>query len=148
MFVPLLFITYINEMFKLVENRLFAYADESTLLAGFRKPADRPAVAASLNWDLANIQELCNHWCMILNPNKTEALVLIRFRTVNPPHDDLVLSHVSIKGNPNIGIIGVKFDSKLTFEDHVHGIVSHVSQTIGILRMVKRIFVDTSVLFR
>ena len=57
-------------MFELVENRLFVYADHSTLLAVVRKPADRPAVAASLNRDLARIHEWCNHRCMILNPNK------------------------------------------------------------------------------
>ena len=45
---PLLFIIYKSEMFELVENRLFAYADDSTLLAVVRKPADRPAVVASL----------------------------------------------------------------------------------------------------
>ena len=36
----------------------------------------------------------------------------------------------------------------ITFEDHVRGIVSRVSQRIGILRLVKRVFVDTSVLLR
>ena len=46
----LLFILYKKiEMFELVQNRLFAYADDSTLLAVVRMPADRPAVAASLN---------------------------------------------------------------------------------------------------
>ena len=54
---PFVFILYTSEMFELVENRLFAYADDSTLLAVVRKPADRPAVAASLNRDLARIQE-------------------------------------------------------------------------------------------
>ena len=42
----------------------------------------------------------------------------------------------------------MKFDSKLTFEDHVCGIVSSVSRIIGILKVVKHIFVDTSVLLR
>ena len=46
---PLLFILYTSEMFQLVDDRLFAYADDSTLLAVIRKSADRPAVAASLN---------------------------------------------------------------------------------------------------
>ena len=64
-------------MFELVENRLYAYADDFTLVAGVRKPADRPAVAASLNRDLAMILEWCNHWCMILNPNKTKLQWLI-----------------------------------------------------------------------
>ena len=86
---------------------------------------------------------------MILqNPNKTNSLVVSRSRTVNPPHSDLVLSGVSIGASPNLDILGVKFDSRLTFEDHVRRIVSRVSQRIGILRLVKRVFVDTSVLLR
>ena len=67
---------------------------------------------------------------------------------MSPPHGDLVLSGVSIRASPNLDILGVKFDSKLTFEDHVRGIVSRVSQRILILRLVKSIFVDTSVLLR
>ena len=58
---PLLFILYTSKMFELVENRLFAYADNSTLLASVHKPADRPAVSATLDRDLARIQEWCNH---------------------------------------------------------------------------------------
>ena len=64
---------------------------------------------------------------------------------MNPPHGDLVLSRVSIRASPNLAILGVKFDRKLTFVDHVSGIVSRVSQRIGILRLVKRLFVDTCV---
>ena len=45
---PLLFILYTSEMFDMVENRLFAYADDSTMLAVIRRPSDRPTVAASV----------------------------------------------------------------------------------------------------
>ena len=44
----LLFIHYTSKMFELVKNRLYAYADDSTLVAVVSKPADRPAVAASI----------------------------------------------------------------------------------------------------
>ena len=54
---------------------------------------------------------------------------------------------LSIRVRPNLDIIGVKFD-KLTFEDHVCGIVSRVFQRIGSLRLVKRILGDTFVLPR
>ena len=121
MFGSLLFIPYTSEMFELVENRLFAYADDSTLLAVVRKPGDRPAFAASLNtgtW-LVFIQEWYNHWCIILNA------ILKGF--VSPPHGDLVLSWISIRASANLDILGVKFDSKITFEDHVRGIVSRAS---------------------
>ena len=83
-----------------------------------------------------------------MNLNKTKALVVSRSRTVNPPHGDLVLSVVSISASPNLDILGVKLDSRLTFEDHVRGIISSVSQRICILRLLKTVFVDTSVLFR
>ena len=56
------------------------------------------------------------------------------------------LHEVSIRASPNLDIFGVKFDRKLTIEDHVRGIVSRVSERIFILRLVKRTFVDTSVL--
>ena len=68
---PLLFILYTSEMFELVENRPFSYADDFTLLAVIRKPADRPAVAASLNRDLARIQE----WCKIITKLRHLSLV-------------------------------------------------------------------------
>ena len=70
----LLFILYTSEMFELVEERLFACVVYSTLLAVVRKPADRPAVGASLNRELAKIMEWCNHLCMILNRYKSKAL--------------------------------------------------------------------------
>ena len=82
--VALLFNLYTSEMFQLVENRLFAYADDSTLLAVVRKPADTSAVATSLNTELATIQEWYNLWCIILNPNKTKALAVSRYRAVSP----------------------------------------------------------------
>ena len=73
---PLLFFVYTSEMFEPVENRIFVYADDSTLLAVVYKAVNRPAVAASISRELAKIEEWCNYWCMILNPNKTMALAV------------------------------------------------------------------------
>ena len=58
------------------------------------------------------------------------------------------LSGVSICTSPNLDILGLRFAGRLAFEDHVRGIVYRVSQRIGILRLVKRVFVDISVLLR
>ena len=85
---------------------------------------------------------------MILNPDQIKTLVARRSRTVNPPDGDLVMSGVSICASPNLDILGLKFDNQLTFEGHVRGIVSLASERIGILRFLKRIFVDISVLLR
>ena len=88
------FHTYTSEIFDLVLNKVHGYADDSTLLAVVRKPADRLAVAASLNRDLARIQEWCNHWCLILTPYKTKVLLVSRSSTLKSPHGDLVMSGV------------------------------------------------------
>ena len=56
------------------------------------------------------------------------------------------LSGVPILSNPCLDILGARFDCKLKFESHVRGVVSWVSQRIGILMMVNRVYADTSVL--
>ena len=144
---PFLFILYTSEIFQLVHNRLYAYVDDCTLLAVLLKPADWLAVAASLNRDLVKIQEWCNHWWIILNPNKTKALVVSKSWTVNHPivrwsclvfpfalvPTTIFLAWSLTAGSP----------SKTMFS-----VLPLVSQRIGILRLVKRVFVDTSVLLR
>ena len=52
---PLLFILYTSEMFEMMKNRLYACADDSTLLAVVRKLADKPAVPACPNRTVARI---------------------------------------------------------------------------------------------
>ena len=44
------FILYTSKMFELVENGIFDYADNSTILAIVRKPADRPQLLPPLTW--------------------------------------------------------------------------------------------------
>ena len=147
-FGPLLFVLYTSEMFDLVENRFFTYADDSTLRAVIRRSSDRPTLVVSVNRDLARIHERCGHWCMLLNPKKSKALVVSRSRIVYPPHGDLGLAGVPILSNPSLDILGVRFDCRLTFESHVLGVVSQVSQRIGILRILNGVYADTSVLLR
>ena len=85
--------------------------DENNIHSNNKMPSFFPVdvvLSISATW---MIQELCNHWRMILNPNKTKAFVVSRSRTVRPPHGDLVLSGVSIRASLNIDILGVKFGS-------------------------------------
>ena len=131
----LLFILYTSEMFELVENRLYAYDANFTLLAVVPNRADRPAVAASLNRDLTKIQEWCNHWCMMRNPNKTKALVVGRSWTVNHPHGDLVFRHLR-KSLP-LHSIGVKFDTSSSSKTKCAWCCLSYFGEIGILRLVK-----------
>ena len=52
-----------------------------------------------------------------------------RSRTVNPPQGD-GLVRVSVCASPYLYILGMKFDSKLIFEDRACGIVSRVKEWV------------------
>ena len=54
---PLLFLLYIADIPRLLQNELVGYADDSTLLRRIPHPCDRSSVAASLNDDLAVISD-------------------------------------------------------------------------------------------
>ena len=51
----LLFLLYTAELFSVVENKLYGYADASTLVAVVSSPGERVAVSESMNRDLNRI---------------------------------------------------------------------------------------------
>ena len=143
---PLLFILYTHDMWIGLENQLVAYADDATLIAVIPSPHHRHLVSESLNRNLATIYDWCSLWGMKLNANKTQSMIVSRSRTVYPNHRDLFINNVALTTCGSFKILGVLFDSKFTFEQHVHSISSSVAQKIGLLRKSYKIFGDSSVL--
>ena len=131
-----------------LENMLVSYADDATLLALIPSPNMRSDVTESLNADLSKISSWCNLWGMRLNPNKTQSMIVSRSRTVFPPHLDLLVGSISLSSCDSFKILGIIFDSKLTFERDICSISSSVAQKIGLLSISFRIFADPDVLLR
>ena len=120
-------------------KRVVASQDVAWRCAASKSSAEQRVVVAALGSGMKDTA-MWHVPHMILNIKKIKALLVSWSRIVNLPHGDFVLSGVSIKAIiPNLDTLGVKFDRKLTFEDHMRGLVS---------RVVKRIFVDTPVLLR
>ena len=61
---PQLFILYTAELFSIMENKLYGYADDSTLVAVVPSPGERVAVSESMNRDLNRVSVWCNLWGM------------------------------------------------------------------------------------
>ena len=74
---PLLFLLYIADLPRLLQNELVGYPDDSTLLCRIPHPRDRSSVAASLNDVLAVISDWCSRWCMLVNPSKTKGCLFL-----------------------------------------------------------------------
>ena len=56
---PQLFLLYTAELFSIVENKLYGYADDSTLVAVVPSPGERVAVSESMNRDLNRVSVWC-----------------------------------------------------------------------------------------
>ena len=105
-------------------------------------PGVRVTVAESLIRDLGRVSEWCDLWGMKLNASKTKTMIVSRSCTMHPQSPPLTIGGTVLKESDNLVILGVTFDSKLTFEKH-HCLVSRAaSQRLGILRKSWRVFHD------
>ena len=143
---PLLFLLYTSELFPILENKLIGYADDSTLMAVVPSPGVRVAVAESLIHDLGRASEWCDLWGMKLNASKTKTMIVSRFRTVHPLSPPLTIGGTVLKESNDLVILGVTFDSKMTFEKHLRSVFRAASHRLGILRKSWRVFHDRSLL--
>ena len=135
---PLLFLLYMADLPRLLQNELVGYADDSTLLNMIPHPRDRSSVATSLNDDLAVISDWCSRWGMLVNLSKTRGMLISR--TVEPLFPDLVIDGSVVEMVSELKILGVILDSKLTFEKHVRAIAASGSMRVGILRKTMSVF--------
>ena len=124
------------------------YADDTTIYVIIPKPSLRALYARLLTEDLIFIKAWCRQWRMQLNPGKTKCIIFSRSRTANPIHPDLSLGEVLIENVEHFKLLGVIFDSKLTFELHLREITSIVSQKIGIIRKCWQVYSDNSLILK
>ena len=141
-FGTLLFLLYTSELFFNLENKLIGYADDSTLMAVEPSPGARVTVAESLNRDLVRVNAWCDLWGMKLNASKTKIMRVSSSRTMHPQSPPLTIDGTVLKESIYLGILGVTFDSKLTFEKHLRSVSRAVSQRLVILRKSWRVFHD------
>ena len=110
-------------------------------------PGIRVAVAESLICDLGRISEWCDLWKMKLNASKTKTMIVSRSRTMHPQSPPLTIGGTVLKES-DLVILGVTFDSKMTFEKHLRSASRAASQRLGILRKSWRVFHERALLGR
>ena len=97
-------------------------------------PGVRVAVAESMVRDLGRVSEWCNLWGMKLNASKTKTMIVSRSRTMHLQSPRLTIGGTVLKKSNDLVILGVTFDSKMTFEKHLRSVSRAASQRLGILR--------------
>ena len=145
---PLLFLLYTSELFSILENKLIGYADDSTLMVVVPSPGVRVTVVEFLIRDLSRVSEWCDHWGMKVNASKTKTMIVSRSCTMHPLSPPFTIDGTVLKESDDLVILGVTFDCKLTFEQHLLLVCGAGSQRLSILRKSWRVFHDRSLLER
>ena len=90
----------------------------------------------------------CDLWGMKLNASKTKTMILSRSLTMHPQSPPLPIGGTALKESGDLVILGVIFDSNMTFEKHLRSVSTAASQRLGILRKSWRVYHDRSLLGR
>ena len=69
-----------------------------------------------------------------MNASKTKTMIVSRSRTMHPQSPPLTISGTLLKESDDLVILGVTFDSKMTFEKHLRSVSRAALQRLGILR--------------
>ena len=83
-----------------------------------------------------------------MNISKTKTMIVSRSRTMYPQSPPLTIGGTVLKESDDIVILGVTFDSKITFEKHLRSVSRAASERLGILRNSFRVFHDRSLIRR
>ena len=91
---------------------------------------------------LAGLVSGVNSWGKKLNAGKSRTMIVSRSRTMHPQSPALTIGGTALKEFDDLVILGVAFDSKLAFEQHLRLVQRAASQRLGILRVSWRVFND------
>ena len=99
-----------------MENKLYDYADDSTLVTVVPSPGERASVSESMDRDLNRVSVWCDLWGMKLNASKTKTMIISRSPTVHLQLTLLTLDGTVLRESADLVILEVTFDAKMTFE--------------------------------
>ena len=82
-----------------------------------------------------------------MNASKTKTMIVSRSRTIHYQSPALTIGGTVVKESDGLVILGVTFDSKMTFVKHLRSVSRAASQRFGILRKSRQIFHDRLLLW-
>ena len=103
-------------------------------------PGVRVTVAESMIRDLGRVSGWYDLWRMKLNTSKVKTMILYRSCTMHSKSPQLTIGRTVLKESDELVLLGVTFDSKMSFEKHLHSVSRAASLRLGILRKSWRVF--------
>ena len=82
--------------------------------------------------DLVKVSEWYDLCRMKLNASKTKIMIVSRSSTMHPQSPALTIGGTVLNESDDLVILGVTFDSKITFEKYLRSVSRAASQRLGI----------------
>ena len=128
---PLLFILFINDIFKIsIKGEMFLFADDMTLIIRDKSIQN---LNEKVNHSLLLLSEYFKENRLILNVEKSFSLI---FGTKNECFSPLYLNEC-IQMTNEIKILGVIIDKKLSFESHLNMVSKKLSKICSIAKRLR-----------
>lgn len=127
---PLLWNAYINDLLNLIPSAK-AYADDVTLTQSYG-PGEEAATAESFNSALSRIAAWGKKWQVKFATHKTQLLNISR----TSPALRLAFDGEVLTPKDEVEVLGVTYDSKLTFKTHIERLAREASGKLAILRRI------------
>ncbi len=132
---PILFLIYINDIVNNLESNPFLFADDTSLF----EILDQPHEAISkINRDLHRINLWSEQWRVTFSAPKTHYMIFSK-KIIKPIYQPLYFGGQQIQQIPQHKHIGLNFNEKLTWDDHIKAICSKAMQRVGILKRTSRL---------
>lgn len=130
---PTLFSIFINDLFhNLPANvQTSLYADDSTI---WTISDSLPLACKDIQAALDAIVRWCNKWGLEVSTTKTKAIIFSLKHTKNAPH--LTILNKTIKFEPYVKFLGILFDSKLTWKQHINHIKDKCGRDLQLLTVI------------
>ena len=121
---------YINDLLNLIPS-VRAYADDLTLAHRY-SPGEETATATYMNATLNRIASWGSKWQVKFASNKTQLLIVSRSSTALR----LTLESEAILPQDEVEVLGVTYDSALTFRHHIERLAREASGKLASLRRI------------
>jgi hypothetical protein len=127
---PLLFIIFIDEMIRMVDNSgiIFLYADDAKIA----RPIVNYNDCAKLQDDLAALARWSEDWGLSFNPKKCQVMSVTRARRVIS--FNYFMNNISLTRVSSCLDLGLTITNNLSWDIHVKNIIKKANQRLGLVK--------------
>ena len=144
-FSPVLFILFINDLLTSMFSSIHFFADDTFLSSSFSFNPNyhvstgiqlhRNISASLLSNDLTVIEKWGKDNLVSFNQSKTKQAVISRKRNQNFP--PVLMNGDELDTSASFTELGLSLSSNLSWRTHIHSLIKHASQKLGILARVR-----------